>query len=130
MGVDNAEILKCVKEKFRDKIGLSSVLQVYFISFVQTSCCTVYSLALGDLPYAKGASWNESRGCLVGTRIEMLEGIWTWANNLNTTHIFWLADVAGAGKSAVGQFSGLRVLYPNGFLTMYDGSPHVCSTLF
>jgi hypothetical protein len=26
MGVDNAEILKCVKEKFRDKIGLSLVL--------------------------------------------------------------------------------------------------------
>jgi len=48
----------------------------------------IYSLALSDLPYAEGASWDAERGCLVETRIKMLEDIWAWANNLHTTHIF------------------------------------------
>jgi hypothetical protein len=70
-----------------------------------------HSLVLTALPYVGGgASWSSSRGCLAETRIALLEDIWAWANDLNTTHIFWLTDVAGAGKSAVGQFTSLRIL--------------------
>jgi hypothetical protein len=57
---------------------------------------------LATLPYAKGASWNPSRGCLSGTRTALLTEIFTWiTNESSTTQLFWLADVAGAGKSSV-----------------------------
>src|ERR1700685_803734 len=94
-GIDVAEILKCIKEKFKDNIGSSSFQG---ISYVHYCPAVVHTLALNALPYAEGASWDSSRVCLPQTRTTMLDDIWTWANNLNTTHIFWLADVRGAGK--------------------------------
>jgi hypothetical protein len=65
----------------------------------------VQHIALSALPYAGGVSWDSSRVCLPGTRVEILDDIWTWANNIehsSSAQIFWLTDVAGAGKSAIG----------------------------
>jgi hypothetical protein len=59
---------------------------------------------LDTLPYARGASWDPSLCCLDQTRAGLLENIWNWINNVDassTAQIFCLADVAGAGKSAV-----------------------------
>jgi hypothetical protein len=71
-----------------------------------TEHAPVHSVALNALPYAEGASWDSSRVCLPGTRVEILDNIWTWANEIEgskSAQIFWLADVAGAGKSAIGK---------------------------
>lgn len=59
---------------------------------------------LDILPYAEGASWNPERVCLPDTRREILDDMWKWiyaADETKTAEIFWLCDVAGAGKSAI-----------------------------
>src|ERR1700722_9097670 len=59
---------------------------------------------LNNLPYANGASWNLSLVCLPGTRVTLLEDIWTWiqtANHTKSAEIFLLSDLAGTGKSAI-----------------------------
>lgn len=101
---DVAEILKFVKEKLNDKIGASMscsriVFPPQFVIFL------VHTIALSALPYAEGASWDSSRVCLPTTRVALLEEIWDWANDIDSPQsakLFWLADVAGAGKSAIG----------------------------
>jgi hypothetical protein len=68
---------------------------------------TVNTITLNSLPYADGASWDPSRVCLSGTRVNIIDDMWAWANsieNSNGAQIFWLVDVAGAGKSAIGLF--------------------------
>ena len=59
---------------------------------------------LNDLPYAKGARFDPDKGCLPGTRENMIGEIVQWVNspNANTApRIFFLSAVAGYGKSAV-----------------------------
>jgi hypothetical protein len=59
---------------------------------------------LDTLPYADGASWNPSLVCLLGTRAGLLSDIWKWISSADitkTAEVFWLCDVAGAGKSAI-----------------------------
>ena len=56
------------------------------------------------MPYAKGARFDAERGCLPGTREEIIEEIIQWINNSNgdvASRIFFLAGVAGSGKSAI-----------------------------
>ena len=59
------------------------------------------SPAVNSLPYANGASWDPSYTCLPGTRVTLLENIWSWIHSPDAERIFWLSSVAGAGKSAV-----------------------------
>ena len=99
-----AEILECVKDKLSDKIWYAirslSRLCGFFIEHI-----LVQHIALSALPYAESASWDSSRVCLPGTRVEILDDMWMWAKNIehsSSAQIFWLADVAGAGKSAIG----------------------------
>jgi hypothetical protein len=56
------------------------------------------------LQYAQRASWDPSLVCLPGTRVALLDKIWNWIQAADQTkcgEIFFLSDVAGAGKSAI-----------------------------
>jgi hypothetical protein len=55
------------------------------------------------MPYAAGARFDAEKGCLSGTREKVLEEICKWVNQDGdeTPRIFFLGDVAGAGKSAI-----------------------------
>jgi hypothetical protein len=59
---------------------------------------------LDTLPYADGASWNPNFVCLTNTRKALIDDIIEWiylAEESTRVRIFWLSDVAGAGKSAI-----------------------------
>jgi hypothetical protein len=58
---------------------------------------------LNDMPYAAGARFDPNKGCLPGTREKVIAEICDWANEdtVDTPQIFFLNDVAGAGKSAI-----------------------------
>ncbi|KAN0107633.1 hypothetical protein V8E52_009952, partial [Russula decolorans] len=58
---------------------------------------------LNDMPYAAGARYDADKGCLPGTRKEVIDEISNWVNNDSddTPRIFFLTGFAGAGKSAI-----------------------------
>jgi hypothetical protein len=60
-------------------------------------------MKLDDMPYAAGAGFNPKKGCLPGTREKVIGEICDWVNqdSDDTPRIFFLSDVAGAGKSAI-----------------------------
>ncbi|KAF7971103.1 hypothetical protein HWV62_22104 [Athelia sp. TMB] len=76
----------------------------------------VQTLVLQQLPYAKGASWDETRTCLPGTRASVLAAIDVWAHSRDAQNIFWLNGVAGSGKSAIAH-TAARTLREAGVLT-------------
>ncbi|KAF7969146.1 hypothetical protein HWV62_28234 [Athelia sp. TMB] len=57
--------------------------------------------ALEKLPYAEGASWSTTLGCLPGTRVAMLSLIHDWSRSRDQHKILLLKGVAGSGKSAI-----------------------------
>ncbi|GJJ08938.1 hypothetical protein Clacol_003158 [Clathrus columnatus] len=61
------------------------------------------ALSVGNLPYAPGAGLHTGKQCLPGTRIEVLEDIINWVNDIDDScpRLFWLAGPAGTGKSAI-----------------------------
>src|SRR3984957_14104326 len=74
--------------------------------------------ALNTLPFAKGSSWNSLSVCLPGTRIVLLEDIWTWiqsADDTKSAEIFLLSDLAGTGKSSIAHSVAKRC-HDNGLL--------------
>jgi hypothetical protein len=60
-------------------------------------------ITLGDMPYAEGARYNSEKGCLPGTRREIIEEIVDWVNNdaEDVPRVFLLSGMAGLGKSAI-----------------------------
>jgi Mrp family chromosome partitioning ATPase len=59
---------------------------------------------LNDIPYAAGARFNPDKGCLPGTRKQIIEEIIQWVNSPNGEHahrVYFLSGVAGSGKSAI-----------------------------
>ena len=58
---------------------------------------------LSGIPYADGACYDPDKGCLLGTRMAILEDISEWINSPNedVPHIYFLSGVAGSGKSAI-----------------------------
>jgi AAA ATPase domain len=61
-------------------------------------------LDLSDMRYAKGARFDPAKGCLPGTRKEIIKEICEWVNNPNgkdVPRIFLLTGVAGSGKSTI-----------------------------
>jgi ABC-type dipeptide/oligopeptide/nickel transport system ATPase component len=59
---------------------------------------------LREMPCAKGACFDPDKGCLAGTRENIIEEIVQWVNSPNgndTPCIFCLTGVAGSGKSAI-----------------------------
>jgi hypothetical protein len=81
----------------------------YFLRSLRLSFRTsliVYTgaeITLSDLPYAKGARYNSKKGCLPGTRKEIIEEIVEWVNNdaEDVPRVFLLSGMAGLGKSAI-----------------------------
>jgi cytidylate kinase len=67
---------------------------------------TDQAVVLGQLPVAKGASFN-SHGeesnpiCLENTRVELLDQIMAWSHDPSAKAIFWLNGMAGTGKSTI-----------------------------
>ena len=59
---------------------------------------------IDTLPYAQCASWNPNLLCLADTRKSLIDEIIKWiysADESKGAEIFWLCDLAGAGKSAI-----------------------------
>ncbi|GJJ08975.1 hypothetical protein Clacol_003196 [Clathrus columnatus] len=58
--------------------------------------------SVDKLPYARGAGLHTGKQCLPGTRMEVLEDIINWVNDVgDNSRLFWLAGPAGTGKSAI-----------------------------
>jgi hypothetical protein len=55
------------------------------------------------MPYAKGAGYDPKKGCLRGTREEVIDEICQWVNRDGdgVPRMFLLIGVAGTGKSAI-----------------------------
>ena len=77
---------------------------------------TATEIDLNDMRYAEGARYDARKGCLPGTRKEVIDEISNWVNNDSddTPRIFFLTGFAGAGKSAIAHavahlFDGLGV---------------------
>jgi hypothetical protein len=64
---------------------------------------TATEIDLNDMRYAAGARYDADKGCLPGTRKEVIDEISNWVNNDSddTPRIFFLTGFAGAGKSAI-----------------------------
>ncbi|PVG03920.1 hypothetical protein CPB86DRAFT_849000 [Serendipita vermifera] len=58
-------------------------------------------LLLKGLTTAHLANGDIHESCMQGTRVSILEEARTWARDETADQVFWLADVAGAGKSTV-----------------------------
>jgi hypothetical protein len=59
---------------------------------------------LKEIPYAVGARFNPDKGCLPGTRQQIIEEITQWVNSPNGEDVpcvYFLSGVAGSGKSAI-----------------------------
>lgn len=60
---------------------------------------------LDKLPYAAGAAFDSRDNlhdqCLENTRVDLLNQIHTWANDVHDKDIFWLKGIAGTGKSTI-----------------------------
>ncbi|KDQ10779.1 hypothetical protein BOTBODRAFT_177852 [Botryobasidium botryosum FD-172 SS1] len=59
---------------------------------------------LAKLPYAAGASWSPTNGCLAGTREALIEEIMDWIRGSSASggaEILCLTGVAGSGKTAI-----------------------------
>ncbi|KYG41272.1 hypothetical protein M433DRAFT_159236 [Acidomyces richmondensis BFW] len=63
---------------------------------------------LRSLPTAKAAPFNSYQRqheptCLSGTRADLLQDIYDWADSERSPAIFWLSGLAGTGKSTIAQ---------------------------
>ncbi|ETW77087.1 hypothetical protein HETIRDRAFT_174269 [Heterobasidion irregulare TC 32-1] len=56
---------------------------------------------LDDIPYANDASFDETKACQVGTRVQILDDIAKWVNEDDAPRILFLSGAAGTGKSAI-----------------------------
>ncbi|GJJ11373.1 hypothetical protein Clacol_005605 [Clathrus columnatus] len=52
------------------------------------------------LPY-ESATWDPTLTCLKGTREDILQEIFTWVDHNREKNVFWLAGLAGSGKSTI-----------------------------
>ncbi|KAI1821026.1 vegetative incompatibility protein HET-E-1 [Xylaria intraflava] len=64
------------------------------------------TLVLDKLPVVIDAAFDShaeeyNSTCLPDTRVELLRGIYEWANNSQSKSIFWLNGAAGTGKSTI-----------------------------
>ena len=56
------------------------------------------------LPYAEGTSYDQDKGCLIGTRTELIDKILAWIKSPNhneMTKIYYVYGVAGVGKTSI-----------------------------
>ncbi|KZP18910.1 hypothetical protein FIBSPDRAFT_1045847 [Athelia psychrophila] len=58
-------------------------------------------VALGDMPYADGARYNDKGGCTPGTHEALLQAIRDWVNEDVTSTVLLVTGDPGIGKSAI-----------------------------
>ena len=66
---------------------------------------------LNGIPYAGGARFDSDKGCLPGTREQILEEITQWINSPNDDgmpRMYFLTGTAGSGKSAIAHTIAMR----------------------
>lgn len=63
---------------------------------------------LNDMEYARGAGLNSDKGCMPGTRTEIIEEVLEWIHSPEDAdrRIFLLTGVAGSGKSSIAHTLG------------------------
>jgi hypothetical protein len=47
------------------------------------------------------SSYGDATGCMEGTRVKVLEDLNTWASDANGHKVYWMAGMAGIGKSTI-----------------------------
>jgi hypothetical protein len=82
--------------------------------------CLFIDSPLNRLPYAEEALFNSFNKrhepcCLPGTRVDLLEVFYAWAEGHNEQFIFWLNGLAGTGKSTIAR-TVARKYFDNGQL--------------
>ena len=84
-------------------------------------------LVLNNCHHAHGAGYRHGnrKGCLKGTRENVLNEVELWAEDFDKSHIFWLNGLAGTGKSAIAQTISER-MFADGCL----GASFFCSRGF
>jgi len=84
-------------------------------------------LVLNNCRHAHGAGYRHGnrKGCLKGTRENVLNEVELWAEDFDKSHIFWLNGLAGTGKSAIAQTVSER-MFADGRL----GASFFCSRGF
>ena len=82
---------------------------------------------LNNCHHAHGAGYRHGnwKGCLKGTRENVLTEVELWAEDLEKSPIFWLNGLAGTGKSAIAQTVSER-MFADGCL----GASFFCSRSF
>ena len=85
------------------------------------------TLVLNSCSHARGAGYQHGnrKGCLKGTRENILNEIDLWAEGFEKSPIFWLNGIAGTGKSAIAQTVSER-MFADGRL----GASFFCSRGF
>ncbi|KIJ49058.1 hypothetical protein M422DRAFT_246866 [Sphaerobolus stellatus SS14] len=89
-----------LKLAFTDAATVSTQLNV--INLTASLAALHIDVNLNDMPFAEGARYKSGKGCIQGTRVEVLDAITQWAFEENLdSHICLLLGPAGAGKSAI-----------------------------
>ena len=84
-------------------------------------------LVLNNCRHAHGAGYRHGnrKGCLKGTRENVLNEVELWAEDFDKSPVFWLNGLAGTGKSAIAQTISER-MFADGHL----GASFFCSRGF
>ncbi|KIJ26367.1 hypothetical protein M422DRAFT_272569 [Sphaerobolus stellatus SS14] len=104
-GVDDAIIkynasFESLKLAFTQRATLST--QVAVINLAASLADLHLDVNLNDMPYAEGARYKSGKGCILGTRVTILDTIIHWAFQEDPkSHICLLMGPAGSGKSAI-----------------------------
>jgi hypothetical protein len=107
LALQNRIIVQTKISVFRVLETVESTSSYYFLSlWLSFRTLHIYAgaeITLGDMPYAEGARYNSKKGCLPGTRKEIIEEIVDWVNNdaEDVPRVFLLSGMAGLGKSAI-----------------------------
>ncbi|KAF8679010.1 hypothetical protein AX14_004584 [Amanita brunnescens Koide BX004] len=114
--IENEEDAKKIEESFKRMDEYTKDFQLEIILRIERNTSELSSavtqLHLGGLPRARKAQYNADVGdsntltrdsCTPGTRVDILERIYKWAQDLssNSPRIFWLTGAAGSGKSTI-----------------------------
>ena len=92
-----------------------------------TGVLTAEKSVLNNFLYATGAQYRhgERKGCLKGTRGDVLNGIEIWTKDSSRLPVYWLNGLAGTGKSTIAKTIARR-LFVDGLL----GASFFCSRDF
>ncbi|ETW77154.1 hypothetical protein HETIRDRAFT_446239 [Heterobasidion irregulare TC 32-1] len=93
------------KEELYSRVAVQTMIAAKKTEIVVThildNLVATTDVNLDDIPYANVANFDESKGCLPGTRVDILEEIANWINKEDAPRTLLLSGAAGTGKSAI-----------------------------